>query len=917
MLTCSHMPLSARSVREAASQGRFAEALETGIDFLADHRAGTTCRCALAGDLIELAVVIQQDNLIKVLIDVIEDDDVQYLPSRVRTRVPPVAVWAEVRAGRTDDIVDDIREVRGRRPRPLDFRLTMAEVEVRAGLKPRKVPQAGIRLRNSRTRSAAVGLGLALIDHSDHEAGTRWLTSAAEQIERSTGGRPDGSLTETLASAFDAWAWARAVLALSKAKPETKWLLERLPVSARFFAEVGHPRWAAKAETLLAELHRSAGDHPSAAQAARQAIQRAETRFFELGSSASVREWRVTGETAKKIGESATSGDEEQRNFREFKPRSDWLGDPATADEQAMNSATRIRRLYFAGDDVRSTYIQMLGQASETLEAGGSGERLIDHLVEILREDVATGQEPTLLARALTLRAHHRHRVGLPKMALADDAEARSLLLSENTEHATRAADEHLERRIDGLLTERSWAAAVRTAVTFDSSKIDPIRRVEDQALLRNRNDVIEQLAAFRVELAHTGSRRSLVAALSSWAVVRERLSAGAGIPIFDEAITVAEASSGQDEDSLATLIEARLLASRYRADTEFRILLQRALRDSFTNMPLLAELADAVAGVATLKPEVTVELLVKTGQRLVTEGPTAGRGSAWVSDHVLRWADTIHGLHAPMAAAGLYRALTQLQQLPDFLMVAAQIRLASSLADTEHSVAAVAAATRAVELDPDSAQAHRILGEALLRHSALTDAKRALDLALHLNAESARGHYLRAEVLRRSGDLEGARADAAEAVRLAPRYEAAATLYSRVLRSREEYERALAVLDAVGAGQSTFAWTRYQYGLAMAATGDRRQANELFLDALEIGVVPVHVVGRFKRAGDPNLGLFLLALGRSGVSEELRAALDPTTPDWLLREMVEDFEELAAVLPERREAASHAAAVLTEQRLS
>ncbi|MEU8633219.1 tetratricopeptide repeat protein [Amycolatopsis sp. NPDC048633] len=866
-------------------------------------------------DLVELALVVGQYPILEALFEVVMDDDVQYLPRRVRTRGPLIGVLADIRDGHTDEVADDIRGARGRVPRPLDFRLTVAEAAVRAGLEPSRIPRVPARLRTPRARSAAVGLGLAFVERNDQDRGRSWLTSAAEEVERAWGGKPD-SLPETLAGAFDTWTWARALLGVAQTGPDARWLVDRLPACARFFSETGHPRWAAKAETLLAGYHERAGNHVIAARLAGQAITRWETRFLEVGSLAAIREWRAIGREAAKIGLSATTGGGDRRVFLEFEPRTGWLGEPAKADERAVRSAARVRRL-FRSDDVRSTYIEMLGLACETLDAGGAGGPLIDELVEMLREDVAEGRPPTLLARALTLRAHHRHTSGLPRAALADDVEARALLVDTGDAEEIGRADEYLEQRLDALVDKGDWTAAVRTAVAFDGSEIDPTGHVEGQARLRGRDDVVEQVAAFRVELAREGNPRELVAALSEWAVSRERLGAGAGTPVFTEAIALAEALPGHAEEDLAALVEVRLVAARYRADPELGLLLRRVLGGPFARLTVLAELTDTVAGDSDLDPNTAVDLLVEAAERLLAAGPPAGRGVAWTTNQVMRWAAAMHRLHAPLSAADLYRALTGLPGQLGFLAVSAHRNLAEALADAGEAEAAVAAAKKAVELDPESAGGRLILGRTLLECARLQEAKEELDVSLQLEPASSYGHNLRAKVLHKLGNIEGALVDLAEAVRLAPGYQSAAVEYSRLLRGAGENDAALAALDAVAAGRSASSWTRYVYGLALAAAGDRREAGEFFRDAYELAVIPVRAAGGLKRAGDPNLGVFLLALGDEGAMYEVRAALGPGTPDWLLEDVIEDFQEIAAVLPERKETADEIVAFISDLRSS
>jgi hypothetical protein len=128
---------------------------------------------------------------------------------------------------------------------------------------------------------------------------------------------------------------------------------------------------------------------------------------------------------------------------------------------------------------------------------------------------------------ALTLRAHHRHCIGLPRAALADDVEACAVLFDAQDEQAVRQAEEHLERRLGALVDRGDWTAAVRTAVTFDGSGLDPLKYVEDQARQHDRADIVEQLAAFRAELAGEGDGRKLVAAFAALAMTEAGRSAG------------------------------------------------------------------------------------------------------------------------------------------------------------------------------------------------------------------------------------------------------------------------------------------------------------------------------------------------------------------------------------------------------
>ncbi|WP_033289244.1 tetratricopeptide repeat protein [Amycolatopsis jejuensis] len=838
MLKCAHLTSAAEVVRNAAAQGRFAEALEAGAEFLTAHRPGMMCRSVFAADLVELSVILGQDQLTNALLMVAAaDDDVQYLPYRVRTHGMLAVILTEVRTGDEDDVRADLRGVPGVPPRPLDFRLRRSEVEVRAGLTPRQAPRPGVRLRTHRARSAAAGLGLALIEKDDAETGRRWLTAVAEQAERA-GGRPDG-LTRTIAGAFDAWAWARAVSGLAQLGPDSAWLAERVPVAARFFAVAGHPRWAATTDAAVR--------HP-------------ETRFFELGAAAA-REWRTVS------------------------PEYDWLGSPPD-DAQFSHSAARIRPLFLVGDDtLRASYVGMLGEAAERLDKHGAGGPLIDQLVGLLREDFAAGYPPNLLARALVLRARHRHHAGSPRAALADDVEARALLLAENTGEVTR----NVERRIDDLVEHGWWDEAVRTATTFGSSAID---RVEHEAQLHNQAGVVEQLAAFRAEL--TRDARTL----TSWAIARERLSPGSGTPVFLDAIAMAP--------DLAGVVETRLAAARYRPDPDLSKLLEQVLSGEFDHPRLLAELTHAVARDTAVDPATAVDLLVRAGKHLVVTGLRNGAG--WVTDQVLLWERAVRFLHQPAAALQLCEALTQLPGQPDFLAAAVQMRLASTLAEAGRR--AVPAARLAVQMDPESAQARRVLGRTLLEGRELPEAIRVLDEALQQEPDNAYAHFLRAEALRKSGDPDGAVAALSHALRLDPAYETATIQYSRLLRSSDS-ERSLAVLEALGAVHSGSSWLRYQYGLSLAATGRRPEATEFFRDALDLGGEPIRTAGPHRRAGDPNLPLFHLALVGTDPVAALARDLGPGTPDWLVQDVVDDYEEIAVVLPETRLAAGEAVVFL------
>lgn len=911
MLTCTHHPRVAGEVTRLATLGRFLDVLEHGVAVLAAHTGNRGCRSRYAADLVQLAVVTEHALLTEALVTIVDDDEVTYLPSRARWMTPLADAWASAWFGRPDEADELVGELRARRRQPAEYRLLLAETELRSspdGAEPGNPPRPPRHMLRAARRpwahAAAVGYGLALLDHGHDDRGRPWLTALAHDLERQDPALFDEAglpATTTIGAALNRWSWARAVLGLAGQPDDPKWTRARLPTVARFFAEVGNPLGAATAHALFAQSHGQDDDRQAAVRAAAAALEHTEDRFLVVSTVSKVKKWRKAVDIAHTAGLVAGDDAAKHRLFASVDSSRDWLGDPTTLDERMAASVAVFRTLFthVEGRRLRRTFVQMIGNTLEPLRTAGAGGPLVRELVEMKREDVRTGDDPVLLARALGALADHHTDHGDVMSAVATDNEARSILHAIDPEETTEASTA-AQARVDRLLTANRWADAVRMATAGDEMS-DLVTVVRERALANSRTDVLEQLAAFRVESARTGDPAELVDALCEWATTRHRLLPGGGTPVLAEAIALTKTLAEADTRHTTTLVRAHLQAvEQGSGNGDLTELWQRCLAHSLPDKSLFATLTDLVAH-DNKDAQGTVDVLTSAAEHLVAHMSTEEHWPRRLVDRVVDWSDDLLELGAVKAAARLLAALTTVPNLDTFHQALGHTQLGITLFELGDHAGAETALTKAITLEPDSSRAHRTLGQLHLEMGATDRALTTLNRAVELDPRRAWTHCLRADAWQALGNTEAALRDLSEATRLFPRSQAASSRLARVFRTLGTPEQTLQALTEAGAATSTQDWMRYQYGLALTENGDRTAAEQFFTDAWEIGCAPAHTIGWQRHTGDPNLGIYLLALGRDDEAiADCTNMLDTFPHNRFARELIEDLTELTAVLPER-----------------
>lgn len=164
----------------------------------------------------------------------------------------------------------------------------------------------------------------------------------------------------------------------------------------------------------------------------------------------------------------------------------------------------------------------------------------------------------------------------------------------------------------------------------------------------------------------------------------------------------------------------------------------------------------------------------------------------------------------------------------------------------------------RAVELEPQDDVSHGLLAMCLLRQNRLAEARAGLELALALNEANPKAHFNLAVIHQKEGEPELALTRVRHALELDPEYLTARRALATLLHARGDLARAIPEYERLVAANPSDGQSRLALGHAYLGLGDRAQA-ELQVRALEADAP--ELARRLRAAMNADLG----AQGRLG----------------------------------------------------
>ena len=173
-------------------------------------------------------------------------------------------------------------------------------------------------------------------------------------------------------------------------------------------------------------------------------------------------------------------------------------------------------------------------------------------------------------------------------------------------------------------------------------------------------------------------------------------------------------------------------------------------------------------------------------------------------------------------------------------------------------------AATRAIELDPNLAEAHAALGNALLPELEWRTAEASLRRAIELKPEYTRAHLSYAGYLVGQRRFAEAIAEARRAWDLDPTSVRARHIFAWMLYFDRQYDAAIRELRAVLQMDRTFAWAQWRLGQVLLVAGRCDEAVRALRAAVEM-------TDRLPAT----LGLFAMAQACAGERAQAAAILD------------------------------------------
>jgi DNA-binding winged helix-turn-helix (wHTH) protein/TolB-like protein/Tfp pilus assembly protein PilF len=181
--------------------------------------------------------------------------------------------------------------------------------------------------------------------------------------------------------------------------------------------------------------------------------------------------------------------------------------------------------------------------------------------------------------------------------------------------------------------------------------------------------------------------------------------------------------------------------------------------------------------------------------------------------------------------------------------------------------LSAMRAAVRAIELDPNSADAYAALGNTSLRELDWIQANRALQHALELNPSCVAAHTIYSSYLASRGHFSEAIAEARRAVALDPVSSPTRQNFAWMLYFNHEYESAIQQLQMTLEMDPTYLMARWRLGQVHIVAGHFDDAvSELERAASEGARLPAIV------------GLLAMAYAGQGRTSEARRLLDELT---------------------------------------
>ncbi|WP_327640699.1 tetratricopeptide repeat protein [Kribbella sp. NBC_00482] len=944
MLKCSH-GWDLISVNQLAEQGRFEDVVDGGLEVLVEHEPGDRCRSRLMLDLLPFTVAIDHVELGELLCRMLLDEGDENLSGRENRRFAGFGGPLLARFDRAETADEALEAITFPRLRSRELQLQAAEIRVRRSA-PVNLAAVGTRatgLRRSRNWAAAISYGRALIAHDQVADGRAVLNSVMQLIEQ----RDPGvgkllesvdriNVTSALPDAMNRWSWARSVLCLTEsANDPDDQMQARLLAVGRLFEQLGHPLGAAKAYSTLARLRANIPDAAGTLEATADALRQTETRIRAVAMQRLAREWTSAVDEARTAALSTSAAVDE---FVAVRPATHWLGDPMTLEARMVDAAGFYRAWFVErqAKQLRGGFETLLEGAVRCLLPVGAAGSFSAELVQMRRDelDPTDSESVRSLGRALIRSAEHYRSICDYDAAVAPTREALELFLQIGTPDAVEEGNDFLWQFLRELLTGGHQHSAVRVAAAFADwqvrgGRFDPVETAIRWAQNDHWWEVVEELTSIKLEWLRSVDPAStdVVETMVLVAQLRDDLRPAAGVPVSEDAIALL--SGLQCDDPLRKLV-ARVctLGVRSRqfaragqmcdalelADGVWAEVLASDV-DLACQPPVFASFIDMMIGLHRTDDDATataqvVRFALDRAVAEMEEGSGRARPSI---PTILDWIYEARAIDDEQELVQRLGRLVVASGLTTRDAVNLRTELAEALACLGEFGTAERNLAEALSLDADSVEAHRSMAWVRLAAMNPAEALPAIDRAIELAPKHAWSRQLRGDTLARLGRYDEAHQELAMADEMEQGSEYGALIRSAVLRSSGRPDAAVQALEAIRAGNSSSDWTRYQYGLSLAAMGSLDEAGFLFRDAIEIGSTRRRsVLQRRQRRGDPNLGLYLLAAGHDELAAVECQASAASWPAHILREQRNDLTELATIVPAKAPAAARMDAIIT-----
>lgn len=198
--------------------------------------------------------------------------------------------------------------------------------------------------------------------------------------------------------------------------------------------------------------------------------------------------------------------------------------------------------------------------------------------------------------------------------------------------------------------------------------------------------------------------------------------------------------------------------------------------------------------------------------------------------------------------------------------------KLGETYLDLDQTEQAMATLQRALNSDPDLAEAYLNLGDVYLRKGDPKAAGAALRNAIRLRPGSAPAHNNLANILQTAGDFAQAEYHFKTSIALDPEYPAVHYNYGRALAAKGMLEQGQAEFEAALRLDPNFAEAATSLGILLAMKGQMDPAIKQYRRAIE--VKPQFMLARF------HLGLALLSRGERQEAKQLFQAVVQSDPN-------------------------------------